>query len=62
MNSLEGTGVHAGFVHLPYLPQQAADKPGKPSLALETTIWTLEEMIRVLTALRTPDSSRALPH
>ena len=61
MNSLEGSDVQAGFVHLPYLPQQTLDKPGKPSLALETTVWALEEMLRVLTAPILPDS-RALPH
>jgi len=61
MNWLEETDVQAGFVHLPYLPKQTLGKPGKPSLALETTIWALEEMIRVLAAPTAPDSSRALP-
>lgn len=60
MNSLEGTNVLAGFVHLPYLPQQTLDKPGKPSLALERVVWALEEMLRVLAAPTMPDS-RALP-
>ncbi len=48
MNALEGREVQAGFVHLPYLPEQTLDKADKPSLALETMVWALEEMVGVL--------------
>lgn len=35
---LEGQGVPSGFMHIPYLPQQAAHHPGAPSLPLETLL------------------------
>ena len=38
----EGMHTKGGFVHLPYLPQQAAEKPSPvPSMALETMIQGL---------------------
>jgi len=27
--------MQVGFIHIPYLPEQAADKPGQPSMSLE---------------------------
>jgi pyroglutamyl-peptidase len=34
-----GVDMPSGFIHLPYLPQQVADKsPGTPSMSLETQI------------------------
>lgn len=35
---LQGTGVRSGFIHIPYLPAQAANQPGAPSMALETLV------------------------
>jgi len=35
---LQGSGVRGGFIHIPYLPAQAAAQPGVPSMALETLI------------------------
>lgn len=35
---LQGSGVRGGFIHIPYLPAQAAAQPGAPSMALETLI------------------------
>ncbi|WP_454252543.1 pyroglutamyl-peptidase I [Pseudomonas sp. Marseille-Q7302] len=35
---LQGTGVRGGFIHIPYLPAQAAAQPGAPSMALETLV------------------------
>lgn len=35
---LQGTGVRGGFIHIPYLPAQAANQPGAPSMALETLV------------------------
>jgi pyroglutamyl-peptidase len=35
---LDGLGVRSGFMHIPYLPEQAARHPGAPSLPLPTLI------------------------
>lgn len=35
---LQGTGVRGGFIHIPYLPAQAANQHGAPSMALETLV------------------------
>ncbi|MCU6711958.1 pyroglutamyl-peptidase I [Paenibacillus sp. J5C_2022] len=32
------TGVKGGFIHIPYLPEQAAQHPGQPSMALDTIV------------------------
>ena len=34
-----------GFIHIPYLPSQAANLPGQPSMALETIVSGLEIII-----------------
>jgi len=31
-------GIRGGFIHVPWLPQQAAGHPGQPSMALDTMI------------------------
>jgi pyroglutamyl-peptidase len=46
-------GVRGGFIHIPYLPEQAARHPGQPSLALETLVKGLR------TAVATALSTRA---
>jgi pyroglutamyl-peptidase len=43
------TGMRGGFIHIPYLPEQAARFPGAPSMALDTVIAALR--IAVATAL-----------
>jgi pyroglutamyl-peptidase len=35
------TGMRGGFIHVPYLPEQAARLPGQPSMALETMVAAL---------------------
>ena len=40
------TGARGGFVHLPGLPQQAARRPGMPSMALKTQVDAIHELIR----------------
>ncbi|UXH80286.1 pyroglutamyl-peptidase I [Roseateles amylovorans] len=35
---LRGTGIRSGFMHIPYLPAQAARHPGAPSLPLPTLV------------------------
>lgn len=42
--------VKGGFIHIPYLPQQAAAHPGAPSMAAETVRLALE--IAITTALQ----------
>jgi len=45
------TGTRGGFIHIPYLPEQAARHPGAPSLALDTLIAGLR--VAVQTTLTT---------
>jgi len=40
--------VKAGFVHVPYIPEQTAGKADVPSMPLEQIIQALEAMIEVL--------------
>ncbi|MWL85896.1 MULTISPECIES: pyroglutamyl-peptidase I [unclassified Cupriavidus] len=48
--------ARGGFIHIPYLPEQAARHPGAPSLALETLIAGLR--VAVATTLSTKDDIR----
>jgi len=48
--------VRGGFIHIPYLPEQAARHPGAPSLALDTLIAGLR--VAVATTLATSDDVR----
>lgn len=45
-------GVRAGFIHIPYLPGQAARLRGKPSMALDDMVRGLEIALRVATTTR----------
>ncbi|ECG8592212.1 pyroglutamyl-peptidase I [Salmonella enterica subsp. salamae] len=47
------TEVKGGFIHIPYLPRQAASHPGAPSMAAETVRLALE--IAIATALQVED-------
>ncbi|UJB30374.1 pyroglutamyl-peptidase I [Chromobacterium sp. Beijing] len=38
MHALAGTPARGGFIHIPYLPEQAAAHPGAPSMSLETIV------------------------
>jgi pyroglutamyl-peptidase len=42
-----GSPARAGFVHIPYLPQQAAQHPGSPSMALENMVAGLRTAVSV---------------
>lgn len=46
LHHFHGTHVQAGFIHVPYLPQQA--KEGVPCMALEEIVLALEEGIRAM--------------
>jgi pyroglutamyl-peptidase len=39
-------GMRAGFVHIPYLPEQAASVPGAPSMALDVMVQALNIIVR----------------
>lgn len=41
------SGVKGGFIHIPYLPEQAAAHPGAASMAVETVRAALETAIAV---------------
>jgi pyroglutamyl-peptidase len=42
----------AGFLHLPYLPEQAADHAGAPSMALDSMVRTIEIVLETAAKLR----------
>jgi pyroglutamyl-peptidase len=51
LNKISGQAeTRGGFIHIPYLPQQAAAHPGAPSMAAETVKEALE--IAITVALR----------
>ena len=41
-------GAKNGFIHIPYLPEQALDKPSAPSMAPELTLRAVTAAIKVL--------------
>ena len=45
-------GTRAGFVHVPWLPEQAARHQGQPSMALETMIAGIRAAIECAVATR----------
>ena len=46
LHRYDGTAIRAGFIHVPFLPQQA--KEGQPSMALETIAAALRAAIEVM--------------
>lgn len=49
--ALRGLVIPAGFIHIPFLPEQVVNKPGAlPSMALETVVRGLEAALRVIIA------------
>lgn len=54
-HALAGTRVRSGFGHVPPLPEQAAARPGEPSLPLATLIDGVREVLRVAATHRGPD-------
>ena len=46
LHRYDGTAVSVGFIHVPFLPQQA--KEGQPSMALETIAAALRAAIEVM--------------
>jgi pyroglutamyl-peptidase len=50
--------IRAGFLHVPYMPSQAARLPGTPSMALDQIVRGIEIILSV-TAARTDDIAEA---
>ena len=46
--------TQAGFIHMPFLPEQVVGKPGTPSMSLETMVAGLDCMVAVLTSNARP--------
>ena len=48
LHALNGrSGAKGGFIHIPYLPEQAAAHPGEASMAVQTVRAALETAIAV---------------
>ncbi|MBW4838631.1 MAG: pyroglutamyl-peptidase I [Paenibacillaceae bacterium] len=47
--AVSGKPIRGGFIHVPYLPEQAERHPGAPSMALEQMVEGLEQAIRAMT-------------
>lgn len=47
MHHTAGTNIKAGFIHIPYLPQQAAAHPGAASMALADMVRGLKVAVEV---------------
>jgi pyroglutamyl-peptidase len=58
MHHLQGSEVRAGFIHIPYLPEQAARHPGTCSMSLADMIKGLKVAVQV-TVATTVDVSEA---
>jgi len=56
---LAGTGVRSGFIHVPLLPEQSAQHPGKPVLALEEQVRGVRRALEVALTHQGPDLRRA---
>ena len=51
MHATAGTPVRAGFIHIPYLPQQAAAHPGASSMALADMVEGLKIAVKTTLAV-----------
>ena len=47
MHHIDGTAVRGGFIHVPYLPEQAVAFPGAPSMALDEIVEGLRVAVEV---------------
>jgi pyroglutamyl-peptidase len=46
-SALQGSGVMSGFIHLPLAPNQTAEFPGLPTMAIEDQVRAIQAAIRV---------------
>ncbi|SHF33655.1 pyroglutamyl-peptidase I . Cysteine peptidase. MEROPS family C15 [Caldanaerobius fijiensis DSM 17918] len=42
--------IKAGFIHIPFLPEQVVDKPNMPSMSIETMVKAIEIAITTIVA------------
>lgn len=49
----ENLNMKAGFIHVPYLPEQIIDKPDIPSMSLDNIVKTIEVAIKELESWQT---------
>jgi pyroglutamyl-peptidase len=54
--SEENSNVRGGFIHIPYLPEQAALHPGQPSMSLQALVRGLEIVLE--TAIKVEEDIR----
>ena len=43
--STNGLSTPAGFIHIPYIPEQTTDKPSAPSMPLDTAVRGIETIV-----------------
>ncbi|MED3895290.1 MULTISPECIES: pyroglutamyl-peptidase I [Priestia] len=46
MNMIQNCGIKGGFVHIPYLPEQAVNHPGKASMSLDLIVEGLRSIVK----------------
>ena len=44
----ENLNMKAGFIHVPYIPEQVIDKPESPSMSLENIVKAIEAACKEL--------------
>ncbi|MGB3926446.1 MAG: pyroglutamyl-peptidase I [Caldicoprobacterales bacterium] len=44
----ERLNIKAGFIHVPFIPEQVVDNPGRPSMSLENIVQAIETACQVL--------------
>lgn len=45
----ENLNIKAGFIHVPFMPEQVVDKPERPSMSLENIVKAIEVACKTLT-------------
>jgi len=45
MTRTDGLRIRAGFVHVPWLPEQALTRPGQPAMSLDTQLVAIRSLI-----------------
>ena len=50
----ERLNIKAGFVHVPFIPEQVVDNPGRPSMSLENIVQAIEVACKVLESEKHP--------
>lgn len=53
-------GMKAGFMHIPFLPEQVLDKPGQPSMSLDTIVHGIEAAIEAIVEYHDKDDIKAV--